>query len=52
MLFSASAKNRQPHLHALASITSLSSFKSIKPIPVYFPDLNRASELAPVLTGC
>jgi hypothetical protein len=37
---------------ALASITSPSLSKSIKPIPIYFPDLNRASELAAVLTGC
>jgi len=39
-------------LHASASITSPSSSKSIKPIPVYFPAPNSASELAAVLTGC
>jgi hypothetical protein len=45
-------ENRQPPLHASASITSPSSYKSIKPIPVYFLALYRASELAAVLTGC
>ena len=39
--FSASAKNRQPPLHASASITSLSSCRSTKPIPAYFRALNR-----------
>ena len=47
-----SVKNRQPPLHASASITSPSSSKSIKPIPVYFPAPNSASELAAVFTGC
>jgi hypothetical protein len=50
--FSASAKNRQPLLHASASITSLSSRRSTKPIPVYFRALSHASELAALLTGC
>ena len=50
--FSASAKNRQPPLHASASKTSLSSCRSTKPIPVYFRALNRANDHAAVLTGC
>jgi hypothetical protein len=34
------------------SYASPNSSKSIKPIPIYFPALNRASELAAALTGC
>ena len=46
------AKREQRPSRASASITSLSSPKSIRPIPICSCAINRPSELAAALTGC